>query len=262
MSNNIALFDDIKSSGREWKSPFLSNMFRLVHYHSRTLLLAIAALWLHVAHCAIPPTNLGIVVNLRIEGRNHTIFEGPIFTRGHNVTTVSGGTLHCDGTNHNENPYPGPTCTSALDDASKKANFTWDGTVFGNFDDFFITTIAEDSQTDTEFWGILLNFVFTPVGGCQQQIQHGDHVLWAFNAFNVSSFLKLEGPHSVEVHTPAVFTVLDGMTGEAIEGANIRGVVSDKSGHVTLSFEHPGAVSLKADKMGTIRSNGIKLIII
>ena len=69
------------------------------------------------------------LVNLRIEGPFKTIFEGNILTRGHSVTTISGGTHHCDGTNNNANPLPGPTCTSALDDASKSAHFPFDGYV-------------------------------------------------------------------------------------------------------------------------------------
>lgn len=80
-----------------------------------------------------PPNSA--IVNLRVEGLNRTIYEGPIRTRGHNITTVSGGTHHCDGTNNNENPTPGPTCTSALDDASRKAHFTLDGYVIVNFDE-------------------------------------------------------------------------------------------------------------------------------
>ncbi|KAF5334862.1 hypothetical protein D9758_014275 [Tetrapyrgos nigripes] len=225
------------------------------------LLLVIMALVVQEAKCASHPTNLGTVVNLRIEGRDHTIFEGPISTRGHNVTTVSGGTHHCDGTNRDENPYPGPTCTSALDDAARKHNFSWDGTFSGEFDDFFITTIAGDSQTATEFWGILLNFVFTPVGGCQQQVKHDDHVLWAFNAFNVSAFLKLEGPRSARLDTPVVFTVTDGMTGAPIEGAGVNGITSGEDGHVLLSFDKTGTVALKAEKLGTIRSNAVRLVI-
>lgn len=67
------------------------------------------------------------VVNLRIEGADKTIFEGPVLTRGHNVTTATGGTHHCDGTNNHSNPLPGPTCTSALDDASRRHGFGWDG---------------------------------------------------------------------------------------------------------------------------------------
>ena len=73
------------------------------------------------------PPHLGTFVNLRIEGANHTVFEDFIFTRGHRVTSASGVTLECDGTNNHTNPFPGPTCTSALDDASKLKHFTWDG---------------------------------------------------------------------------------------------------------------------------------------
>ena len=69
------------------------------------------------------------LVTLRVEGLTKTIFEGPIITEGRNVTTVSGGNHHCDGTNNNENPTKGPTCTSALDDASNLAHFTFDGYV-------------------------------------------------------------------------------------------------------------------------------------
>ena len=71
--------------------------------------------------------NVQTSVNLRIEGPEKTIFEESILTRGHNVTTASGGTHHCDGTNDNANLHPGPTCTSALADAAKKDHFTFDG---------------------------------------------------------------------------------------------------------------------------------------
>lgn len=74
-----------------------------------------------------PESNIGTFVNLRVEGLDKTLFEGFVFTRGHNVTTESGGDHHCDGTNNHENPTPGPTCTSALDDAGHKADFTFDG---------------------------------------------------------------------------------------------------------------------------------------
>ena len=73
--------------------------------------------------------NEGIYVNLRIEGATETIFEGPVFSSGHNVTTQSGGTHHCDGTNNDTHLTPGPTATSALDNASDVSQFTWDGYV-------------------------------------------------------------------------------------------------------------------------------------
>jgi hypothetical protein len=66
-------------------------------------------------------------VNLRIEGKDTTIFEDTVSTYGHDVTTKSGGTHHCDGTNNNKNPCAGPTCTTALDDGNKAAGFGFDG---------------------------------------------------------------------------------------------------------------------------------------
>lgn len=66
-------------------------------------------------------------IDLRIEGSQKTIFEGLVKTRGHVVTTPSGGTHQCNGLNNNSNPFPGPTPTSALDDASKEKGSPFDG---------------------------------------------------------------------------------------------------------------------------------------
>lgn len=83
--------------------------------------------------------NIPVLVNVRVEaGNNITVFEGSAVTYGHTVTADTGGTHLCDGTNGNENPFPCPTCTSALDDASRptlrgrntdtlQRPFTWDG---------------------------------------------------------------------------------------------------------------------------------------
>jgi len=207
------------------------------------------------------PPNLPTSVNLRIEGSTTTIFERAIVTRGHNVTTPSGGDHHCDGTNNNANPLPGPTCTSALDDASKVAHFLFDGTFSTAFDDFFITSIGGDTQTSTEFWGILLNFEFTPVGGCQQEVKKDDEILFAFDAFNANAFLKLTGPASAHGNTPVVLTVTDGQTGNPVAGATVNGGTTDASGHVTVTFTHPGLQKVKATKANTIRSNQLTIVV-
>jgi len=206
--------------------------------------------------------NTPTLVNLRVEGLEKTIFEGPIITLGHNVTTVSGGNHHCDGTNNHANPTAGPTCTSALDDASKLAHFTFDGTFSTAFDDFFITSIGGDTQTSTQFWGILLNFEFTPVGGCQQDVKAKDQILWAFDAFNAEFFLQLEGPNIAHVNKPVVLTVTDGQTGKPVEGATVNGGTTDASGHVSVTFSHIGLQKLKATKPDAIRSNELDILVV
>ena len=77
---------------------------------------------------ASPTASQPVVVNLRIEGSQYTIFEGVVQTHSHNVTTELGGNHRCDGTNFRAHPDPVPaTFTAALDDASKAHGFTFDG---------------------------------------------------------------------------------------------------------------------------------------
>jgi hypothetical protein len=66
-------------------------------------------------------------VNVRVEGAQGTIYEGPVIARARTITTAAGGTHKCDGTNNGQNPVPGPTATSALDAASAFAKFGYDG---------------------------------------------------------------------------------------------------------------------------------------
>lgn len=223
------------------------------------------------------------LVNLRVEGLYRTIFEGPILTRGHVVSTPSGGSHECNGLNLNANPKPDGTCTTALDDAAHLHHFSFDGyapkclrirsrplmihklcvsTFDDEFDDFFITSIGGDTETDTQFWGLLLDFQFTPVGGCQQEVKFGNEVLWAFDAFNANAFLKLTGPVTTRVNKDVVLTVTDGSSGSPIEGAAVDGKVTDVNGHVTLTFTTPGVKTLKAEKESAIRSNGLVVLVV
>ncbi|KAJ6549269.1 hypothetical protein DFH09DRAFT_1169427 [Mycena vulgaris] len=228
-------------------------MFSLI-----TALLCVSALLPHAAR-AIPAKNHPTPVNLRIEGANDTIFEGTVVTRGHNVTTASGGTNHCDGTNNGENEFPGPTCTSALADAAAANGFQWDATFFTEFDDYFITSIGDTTETATQFWGLLLNFQLTPVGGCQQEVNKNGDILWAFDAFNAQHFLKLEGPTKAKEGVPATFVVTDGMTVEPVEGATVDGETTGVDGTVVITFRARGMQRLKATMEGSIRSNQVNV---
>lgn len=207
------------------------------------------------------------VVKVRVEGATRTIFEAPVITDGHTVTTASGGTHVCDGTNNGANPTPGPTATAALDDAAAAGGFTWDGTYSTTFDDYFIMRIEETSQTSTMFWGILLNYQFTPVGGCQQRVRFGDEVLFAFDAFNKEHFLKLTGPLLARAGQSVTVTVRDGQNSQPISGAtvgpinNTGSVTTDASGQAQVTFQSPGLKRLKAERADSIRSNALRVVV-
>jgi hypothetical protein len=130
-------------------------------------------------------------VTVRIEGRSETLFEGPILTEGHNVKAADGdptapsGGRRCDGTNNGQNAVPGATPTAAAVDAMALVGATFGGRWYPGYDDYFITRFGPDAEDAARIasWGVIVNDVFTAVGGCQQRLDEGDEVLWAFDAF-------------------------------------------------------------------------------
>jgi hypothetical protein len=146
-------------------------------------------------------------VNVRIEGKTKTLFEGPILTEGHDVRSfkADGGNAAediaehpCDGVNplDPENMSPGPTSTAASVDAMNLIGETdaLAGRWYPGYEDYYVKQWGaeeENAEKDGKAWGILVNNVFTGVGGCQYQLSGGDEVLWVYNAFESKSFLAL-----------------------------------------------------------------------
>ncbi|MFF3018558.1 DUF4430 domain-containing protein [Streptomyces sp. NPDC057939] len=130
-----------------------------------------------------PNTNAAVKVELTVQGPNGLLFKGRIKTKGHDVTTATGGTHKCDGTNGGANPSKVPTPTAALDDAAHKKGFTWDGTWYSSFDDFSVDTIKNVSGGGTAYWSISVNGTPTPIGGCQFKISAGDQVAFTWTSF-------------------------------------------------------------------------------
>ncbi|HEY2217309.1 MAG TPA: hypothetical protein VGH21_07420 [Solirubrobacteraceae bacterium] len=168
-------------------------------------------------------------VNVRIEGKGETLFEGPIRAEGHDVQASSDTQPRsCDGTNNGKHPTPGPTPTSTSADAMALAGESFDGEWFAGFDDYFITRWGPDAQSNANaaFWGVLVNNVFTSVGGCQYELSRGDEVIWVYNAFAGRPILQLfaggyTGPGQPLTATAELgkpFTVEVGKTGEGGEG--------------------------------------------
>jgi len=219
---------------------------------------------------AVATITRGATVNVRIEGASTTLFEGPVFTRGRNVSTISGGLHVCDGTNDDANVIPGPTVTTALADAAKTGNFTWDGTFDHFYDDFFITKIGSTAAVAQD-WGILVNYTFIPSTGCQQVVASHDDVLFADNAFNAEHFLEVSWPgpaNTVSPNTPVTLVVTDGMSGDVISGATVSQLngaassLSDSSGQATFTFTTPGQYILKASRDDSIRSNAVTVTVV
>ncbi|MCK9249722.1 MAG: DUF4430 domain-containing protein [Solirubrobacteraceae bacterium] len=148
------------------------------------------------ASAAAAPTD----VLVRTEGATQTLFEGPLRADGHALRTPSDKTVRrCDGTNNGANPKPGPTLTSVTADAMRLAGTDFDGQWYPGFDDYFVTRFGPDMQDEGSYayWGILLNGIFTSVGGCQHQLDAGDAAVWVYDAFDGRAHLRLDGPTGI-----------------------------------------------------------------
>ncbi|HEV7400041.1 MAG TPA: DUF4430 domain-containing protein [Solirubrobacterales bacterium] len=147
---------------------------------------------------AVPAAQAVTQVNVRIEGASETIFEGPISVEAHGVkasSDTSEGLRRCDGINVNDpgNVTPAPTPTAASANAMASIGESFDGQWYEGYDDYFITRWGPQAQdpSASAYWGLLVNEVFTNVGGCQYQLDGGDEVLWVCDAFNGRPSLAL-----------------------------------------------------------------------
>jgi hypothetical protein len=202
-----------------------------------------------------------VSVNLRVEGQTRTIFDGPVTTDGHHVTTQSGGTHPCDGTNAGAFPTPVPTPTATLDDGARLHGFGWDADWFPSFEDFVIKRVVDEAATSSQFWGYSINYGFAQKGGCQLQVNQGDEVLWIFDAFSKTHVLKLSGPSSATTGAPVTVAVTDGGDGSPQAGASVGGAQTGSDGKATLSFAESGVYRLKAERADSVRSNALSLCV-
>ncbi len=128
-------------------------------------------------------------VNVRIEGRAETLYEGVLPVKVHKIQASSDlEERNCDGINEldPENVEPKVTPTLASAEAMASIGETFDGQWYNGFGDYFITRWGPDEQDNSTgaYWGILVNEVFTSVGGCQYQLEGDDQVLWVYDAFS------------------------------------------------------------------------------
>jgi hypothetical protein len=223
------------------------------------------ALPVALAIAAVCPPTAGaapVSVNLRVEGASSTIFDGPITTDGHTITTASsGGPQPCDGTNAGAFPSAVPTATAALDDGARLNGFTWDADWFSSFSDFSVKEVAGEAANTTQFWGLVVNFRFSQTGGCTTKVNNGDEVLWVFDAFSKTHVLKLAGPAAATTGTPLTVQVTNADDGSPAVGATVNGATTGADGKATLSFANAGVYKLKADRPDSVRSNSIALCV-
>ncbi|KAF2994975.1 hypothetical protein E8E13_003496 [Curvularia kusanoi] len=218
------------------------------------------------ANTAAAPSATNARFRIESNDSEGTLFEGCIASGPRSITTPSGGTHLCDGTNNNANPSPGATLSTQIDEAAFEYGFTYDGSYSSQFQDFFITRIGASTQTSSQFWGVLVDEVFTPRGGCQSQYNNGQRGLWTYDAFNAHGFLVVSPDYAAvapNIPVTVSISVANPNSGSRSPQSGVslsdKGI-SDASGQVTfIAPSARGCYVLKATSPGYIRSNAFYL---
>jgi uncharacterized protein DUF4430 len=214
-----------------------------------TLIVASAIAIVGAAAAQAAPTQ----VNVRIEGAELTLFEGPILTEGHEVEASSDTQARsCDGIDVNdpENVLPGPTPTAAAVDATSLIGETFDAQWDSQYDDYFLTRWGPDEQnpSDAAYWGVLVNNVFPNVGGCQYELGGGDEVTWAYDAFTARPSLALYAAGSTSGARP--LTAL-AQRGEPFE-VEVRDYNDDSEGVPPAQPERTGSTPYEGAQVSPV----------
>ncbi len=240
-------------------------------------------------------------LTVRIEGKEKTLFEGPILTEGHDVQSASDTESRpCDGTNNSAHPEAGPTPTAASVDAMEIVGQSWDANWFPGFDDYYVTQWGPDHEDlgAFQYWGVFANGALTPLGGCQWQDRAGDEVTWIYDAFSGRKLLWLaaasdptvapatprptayveagqpltvlveayEGfgdePHRAEGISVAPVITEAGTGFQTVETADPSEVTTNSEGAAEITFAEPGWHRIKAqEETGYIRSNRLDVCV-
>ena len=216
---------------------------------------------------AAPAAADPVTVNLRIEGKTRTLFEGPVTTDVRPFKFTHEATEHqCDGTDASggSSPVAVPTRGAVITAASQATPFSMTGDWFDGFGASFSEiageSVAYDPNTN-EFLAEYENWQFAQVGACGDDARSGDEDLFAYGTGS-ETLLRLSGPATAAPGATVGVKVVDGSSGAPVAGATVDGHATGADGSATVGpYAERGNHDLKATKDGAIRSNALRVCV-
>jgi hypothetical protein len=210
------------------------------------------------------PIVSGSRVTIRIEGRSATVWSGQVFVSWSDITDDQG-------THHY---YGQPTVLGALDEASRKAGFTY--VVNYGYGSAYVTTINSEAASGVTGWlfriddhttgdytsdGFVLNKATTPP-------PPHTTVLWYYGAWDdkvARISVDPTGVYSGQTFTVTV-TYLDEASGTwlPVEAATVHAdstYLTDTNGQVSISIPTAGTYAIYAEKTGFVRTEQIPVTV-
>ncbi|VUT27733.1 MAG: hypothetical protein SYNGOMJ08_00283 [Candidatus Syntrophoarchaeum sp. GoM_oil] len=188
---------------------------------------------------------LTATVDVRIEGKNTTVWTGDVTFSSSEITATSGKTYY----------FNEPTAIGALDEANKLAGFGYVADDSWGF--LYITEVAGEPPIGWDGWMYRVNYVSPMIGAGEYTLYGGEGVLWYFGAYDAPPLAIELDKTTVEVGEEFVATVTayndTSAEFELVEGAEVY--VNDtfydltgSDGTLTISISTEGTYNLHADK--------------
>ena len=187
---------------------------------------------------------LTVTANVRIEGKNDTVWTGDVTFSNSTVTTT-------DGVTHYLNE---PTALGALDEANKSGGFGYvlENTAYG----LYVQEINGEPPIGWNGWMYRVNYAMPWVGAADYTLYGGEKVLWYFGAWTAPPLkIELDKP-AVNVSESFIATVTayndTSAKFEFVENAAVHAdgltFQTGSDGNATLSIDTAGNYTVYADK--------------
>ena len=189
--------------------------------------------------------------NIRIEGKNDTIWDGDVCFSDSLITALN------DSSGEMEDYYiPYPSALGALDEASQEGGFSYYVIYYPSWHAFYVKTIANDS----DWWHYWVDYTLPMVdAGAFELTENNRAVLWGYLEDWTAHALRITVSEST-VNVSEEFTVSVGnetMTpvADAIVYVGSTEYVTDENGNVTVHIDAAGDYQIYSEKAGYVRSD-------
>lgn len=191
----------------------------------------------------------GTKVNVRIEGRSHTLLATTVVhTHAGSITKGGAPAGNC----------PATSAAGALDVAT---HGRWGGSYSTHYAELSLTSILGETWSFSQkkyYWGIWVNDRYASAGMCQIALHRGDRVLFAVDSVARHEHpLGLTAPRRASARHTFKVTVVsysDAGVAKPLAGVRIDGAVTSRGGIATITEKRAGKLTLTASRTGYIRS--------
>jgi hypothetical protein len=195
----------------------------------------------------------GVSVSIRIEGSKRTLVPSNLVRPGSGWITRYGAP---------RGKCPRQSVQGAL---NRTTNGQWKGRWYGQYKEYFITSILGEKPSGHNYWEIFVNNRAASQGACDLKLQRGEEILFAdTNGKRYPSALKVIHRYVNQSSGGVTFLVkLIGynahgtskpLAGVSITGHGIQSATTNAHGQAKVADDHPGALLLRAAPKGYIRS--------